>query len=186
MFVAGQGLEQPPRISFRKVDPFNLWVRQRCSKFDFVLGLRAASGPGIEPSRLCTCTRTDQPQLWFEFAQGPPTKRELDLLQTMLQAWFMVGKMGGYNSQNMQVRAEHAWLSSAFFGCLFISQANDGSNALIPLGLAVGASAVGAQTSAFHHNSMLACSGCAVALLPSLHGKHCHVLLYSAGVLPSR
>jgi len=41
--------------------------------------------------------------VWLQFIDGTPGKREQDLLQAVLQAWFMVGKLGGYNSQNMQV-----------------------------------------------------------------------------------
>jgi hypothetical protein len=28
LFVEGQGAEEPPRISFRRIDPFNLWVSE--------------------------------------------------------------------------------------------------------------------------------------------------------------
>ncbi|KAJ9522624.1 hypothetical protein QJQ45_019700 [Haematococcus lacustris] len=41
--------------------------------------------------------------VWLEFSKGAPSPREVELLEALLQAWFMVGKMGGYNSQNMQV-----------------------------------------------------------------------------------
>ncbi|KAF5833414.1 hypothetical protein DUNSADRAFT_10283 [Dunaliella salina] len=44
-------------------------------------------------------------QVWLEFLQ-PPSSREVDLTEAVLKAWFMVGKLGGYNSQNLQVGSE--------------------------------------------------------------------------------
>jgi hypothetical protein len=41
--------------------------------------------------------------VWLEFII-PPAQREKELLQSTLQSWFVVGKLGGFNSQNMQVR----------------------------------------------------------------------------------
>jgi hypothetical protein len=41
-------------------------------------------------------------QIWMEFLE-PPSTREIELLEAVLKGWFMVGKLGGYNSQNMQV-----------------------------------------------------------------------------------
>lgn len=40
--------------------------------------------------------------VWLEFII-PPAQREKELLQSTLQSWFVVGKLGGFNSQNMQV-----------------------------------------------------------------------------------
>uniref|UniRef100_A0A7S3R4T9 DUF3531 domain-containing protein n=1 Tax=Dunaliella tertiolecta TaxID=3047 RepID=A0A7S3R4T9_DUNTE len=40
--------------------------------------------------------------VWLEFLH-PPSSREVDLAEAVLKAWFMVGKLGGYNSQNLQV-----------------------------------------------------------------------------------
>ncbi|KAG2429274.1 hypothetical protein HXX76_011042 [Chlamydomonas incerta] len=41
--------------------------------------------------------------VWLEFAGGPPTSGEQELLEGVLRSWFAVGKLGGYNSQNLQV-----------------------------------------------------------------------------------
>ena len=40
--------------------------------------------------------------LWFEFCD-PPSSREKELLDSCIKAWFLVGKLGGFNSQNQQV-----------------------------------------------------------------------------------
>jgi len=60
-----EGVETPPKVVFRQINPFGLWV-------------------------------------WLEFHQAP-SSREQELLESVLKAWFMVGKLGGYNSSNLQV-----------------------------------------------------------------------------------
>lgn len=65
MFSQPQGREEPPKIIFREVDNFDLWV-------------------------------------WLRF-HTHPSQRDRELLQSALQSWFVVGKLGGYNSQNLQV-----------------------------------------------------------------------------------
>jgi hypothetical protein len=40
--------------------------------------------------------------VWLEFVV-PPSAREQQLLQSTLQSWFVVGKLGGFNTQNLQV-----------------------------------------------------------------------------------
>lgn len=69
-FDARTGSDAPPHITFKEVDPFDLWV-------------------------------------WLEFIV-PPAQREKELLQSTLKSWFVVGKLGGFNSQNLQVRAQQA------------------------------------------------------------------------------
>lgn len=64
-FEARTGSDTPPHITFREMDPFDLWV-------------------------------------WLEFVV-PPAQREKELLQSTLKSWFVVGKLGGFNSQNLQV-----------------------------------------------------------------------------------
>jgi hypothetical protein len=66
-FEACTGSDAPPHITFKEVDPFDLWV-------------------------------------WLEFVV-PPAQREKELLQSTLKSWFVVGKLGGFNSQNLQVRS---------------------------------------------------------------------------------
>lgn len=41
-------------------------------------------------------------QLWFELYR-PPSGRESDLLEEVLASWFMLGRLGAYNAQNLQV-----------------------------------------------------------------------------------
>jgi len=41
-------------------------------------------------------------QLWFEHYK-PLTKDDKDLLETVLESWFCLGRMGGFNSMNLQV-----------------------------------------------------------------------------------
>ena len=43
-------------------------------------------------------------QLWLEFVQSP-SSREQELLESVLKAWFMLGKLGGFNSSNLQAGA---------------------------------------------------------------------------------
>lgn len=43
--------------------------------------------------------------VWLEFVV-PPAQREKELLQSTLKSWFVVGKLGGFNCQNLQVCAE--------------------------------------------------------------------------------
>ena len=43
-------------------------------------------------------------QIWLEMA-APPTEDDVDLLDTVITSWFMIGRLGGYNSMNLQVRA---------------------------------------------------------------------------------
>jgi hypothetical protein len=40
--------------------------------------------------------------LWFEF-YDLPSSRERELLESCIKAWFMIGKLGGFNAQNLQV-----------------------------------------------------------------------------------
>lgn len=41
-------------------------------------------------------------QLWLEF-RDEPVLGEREMLEGVLKSWFAVGKLGGYNSQNLQV-----------------------------------------------------------------------------------
>lgn len=65
LFQTRTGSEEPPRITFREVDVFDLWV-------------------------------------WIEMLV-PPSERERELLASTVRSWFVVGKLGGYNSGNLQV-----------------------------------------------------------------------------------
>lgn len=42
-------------------------------------------------------------QIWLEMA-APPTEDDKDMLETVLTAWFMIGRLGGFNSMNLQVK----------------------------------------------------------------------------------
>lgn len=41
-------------------------------------------------------------QIWFELYR-PPSPREVELLEEVLASWFMMGRLGAYNAQNLQV-----------------------------------------------------------------------------------
>ena len=41
-------------------------------------------------------------QLWFEF-HSPPSMTSKDLLETVLESWFVIGRLGGFNGMNLQV-----------------------------------------------------------------------------------
>jgi Protein of unknown function (DUF3531) len=45
--------------------------------------------------------------VWLELA-APPTERERELLASAIRSWFVVGKLGGYNSSNLQVHMRSA------------------------------------------------------------------------------
>lgn len=40
-------------------------------------------------------------QLWFEHHK-PVTEKDRELLETVLESWFVVGRMGGFNCMNLQ------------------------------------------------------------------------------------
>ena len=42
-------------------------------------------------------------QLWFEMYH-PPTEREVSMLEEVLTAWFLIGRLGGFDATNLQVR----------------------------------------------------------------------------------
>lgn len=64
LYTTKEGVETPPKVAFREIDPFDCWV-------------------------------------WAEFHAVPST-RDKELLDSCVKAWFMVGKLGGYNSGNLQ------------------------------------------------------------------------------------
>jgi hypothetical protein len=41
-------------------------------------------------------------QFWLELYQ-PPTPKQVELVTQIISAWFIVGKMGGFNGINLQV-----------------------------------------------------------------------------------
>ena len=45
--------------------------------------------------------------VWLEL-YSPPSSSEADLLQEVVRAWFLVGRLGGFNSQNMQASSSVA------------------------------------------------------------------------------
>lgn len=40
--------------------------------------------------------------MWFELYR-PPSSKEAELLEEVLASWFMLGRLGAYNTQNLQV-----------------------------------------------------------------------------------
>ena len=43
-------------------------------------------------------------QLWFELHEAP-TPEQRELLEAVINSWFTVGRLGGFNAQNLQVRS---------------------------------------------------------------------------------
>jgi hypothetical protein len=41
-------------------------------------------------------------QFWLELYQ-PPSAKQVELVTQIVSAWFMVGKVGGFNGMNLQV-----------------------------------------------------------------------------------
>ena len=52
---------------------------------------------------MSSCWHVCTMQIWLEMA-APPTEDNKDMLETVLTAWFMMGRLGGYNSMNLQVK----------------------------------------------------------------------------------
>ena len=42
-------------------------------------------------------------QLWMEMYEAP-SEGEAELVEEVLKSWFMVGRLGGFNGMNLQVR----------------------------------------------------------------------------------
>ena len=130
LLVTREGTEVPPHITFREFHPYKLWVRHVvcdcvCVLKGGVLEALMCQHLGLTsrpPSEAHTHTHTHahtrvhthppplthththtRHQVWLEYVSGPPSNREVEVLEAVLQAWFMMGKLGGYNSQNLQV-----------------------------------------------------------------------------------
>ena len=43
-------------------------------------------------------------QMWLKL-YSPPSEKEMQILDQVIMAWFTVGRCGGYDATNMQVRA---------------------------------------------------------------------------------
>jgi hypothetical protein len=61
----GSGEEAPPEVTFRALDPFEMWI-------------------------------------WVELYTSPSAS-ELEMTQEVINSWFMLGRLGAYNSSNLQV-----------------------------------------------------------------------------------
>jgi len=51
--------------------------------------------------------------LWLRFA-NPPGRGEREYLETLLDSWFFLGKLGGFNAENLQVHeqgVEVSWMA---------------------------------------------------------------------------
>nr|GEZ78506.1 hypothetical protein [Tanacetum cinerariifolium] len=44
--------------------------------------------------------------IWFKL-YGPPSDRDVDLIGTVIQSWYVMGRLGAYNSSNLQELADH-------------------------------------------------------------------------------
>ncbi|GKA27934.1 hypothetical protein Tco_0714102 [Tanacetum coccineum] len=45
--------------------------------------------------------------IWFKL-YGPPSDRDVDLIGTVIQSWYLMGRLGAYNSSNLQWPFNHA------------------------------------------------------------------------------
>ncbi len=43
-------------------------------------------------------------QIWLELAKAPTAKTR-ELLSYIFESWYMLGRLGGFNAQNLQARA---------------------------------------------------------------------------------
>jgi hypothetical protein len=48
--------------------------------------------------------------IWFEFAE-PPVPAELEYLREVLESWYVLGKLGGFNAERLVVQEAEADLS---------------------------------------------------------------------------
>lgn len=55
------------------------------------------------------------PQLWFEFA-GTATDADTDLLDGVLTAWFLLGRLGAFNGANLQLSEGDGLAARAYDG----------------------------------------------------------------------
>ena len=60
-------------------------------------------------STYCVCGL----QLWFELYRAP-TANETDMMAEILSSWFMMGRLGAFNGENLQVSLHEADDLSAF------------------------------------------------------------------------
>jgi hypothetical protein len=80
-------------VSFREYDPVVAYVRlhSRCN---------ASGAYCMQLDCNQQCSRS---QFWLELHR-PPNEDDIINIEQVVGSWFMVGKLGGYNSMNMQVR----------------------------------------------------------------------------------
>jgi hypothetical protein len=78
------GCEPPPAVVFRDVDTFDLWLWFEFADPSTGGPRRAAAGGSAGPPPVAV------------------TPRERDALDALLRAWFVLGKMGGFDASNMQ------------------------------------------------------------------------------------
>jgi hypothetical protein len=79
------GCEAPPSVVFRDVDTFDLWLWFEFADPSTGGPRRAAAGGGGGAA-----------------SSAAVTPRERDALDALLRAWFVLGKMGGFDSGNLQ------------------------------------------------------------------------------------
>lgn len=51
--------------------------------------------------------------IWFEFYQSPAEK-EREMLDEVVRSWFTIGRLGGFNSMNLQVEKKKAMRISLY------------------------------------------------------------------------
>jgi hypothetical protein len=87
------GCESPPTIVFREVDTFDLWLWFEFADPSTGGPRRGAAGAAAAAAAAAAS------------APPPPvavSPRERDALDALLRAWFVLGKMGGFDSSNLQ------------------------------------------------------------------------------------
>lgn len=63
-------------------------------------------------------------QVWFELHRTP-SEDDLDLLESVLSSWFMIGRLGGYNAMNLQANPNTLCPFGAMFcmpACTYIDR----------------------------------------------------------------
>ena len=87
------GTDVPVNVLFRDCDTSRLWVwllartiMRYSTRLQHVLTQPAA-------------------QIWLEL-YSEPSKVERDTLEVLLQSWMTLGRLGGFNSQNLQVLSQ--------------------------------------------------------------------------------
>ena len=97
------GVPVPP-TPLRHLRPTRLKVRERYAVSDEEMYKSRAMASDTMKVRFGSPFDPFDLWIWIEFETGPASEDQQMYLEELLKAWFIVGRMGGYNSINLQAR----------------------------------------------------------------------------------